>query len=124
MFLALLALAAGVYAWVGNPLDPLDNRRFSSHAWRKASAESRARMARDVVRRVIKLGASETEVAALLGQPDSVSDRRGPGGAPLNGIHICEYRIGSWSCAGMDDAFVYIHLDASDRVVHTEIYGY
>jgi len=81
-------------------------------------------MARDVTRHVIKPGASEKDVVALLGSPDTVSDRRGPGGAPLSGIHIYEYRLGSWTFSGMDDAFLYVHLNTDDHVVRTEIYGY
>jgi hypothetical protein len=120
----LLVLAAVVYAWVGNPLDPFDDRRFSPGAWQKASADSRARMSRNVIRRVIKPGVVESEVVTLLGKPDSVSDRRGPGGKVLTGIRIYEYRIGNWPLWRMDDAFVYVHLDTNDRVVKSEIYGY
>src|SRR5437868_5038877 len=108
---AVVVLTAAVYAWVGNPLDPFDDRRFSRDAWQKASADSRACMSRDVIRRVIKPGAAEREVVTLLGKPDSVSDRRGPGGKPLTEIRIYEYRIGNWPLWRMDDAFVYVHLD-------------
>jgi hypothetical protein len=69
-------------------------------------------------------GAAEREVVTLLGKPDSVSDRRGPGGKPLTEIRIYEYRIGNWPLWRMDDAFVYVHLDTNDRVVKSEIYGY
>lgn len=81
-------------------------------------------MSRDLVHHVIKPGSSEKELLALLGKPEQVSDRRGPGGNPLSGIHIYEYDIGHSVWLGMDDAFVYVHLDSSERVVQAEIYGY
>src|SRR2546423_13971519 len=90
--LVLIVLAGAAYAWVGNPFDPFDDRRFSRESWQKATAaydlDARAHMSRDVMRRVVKSGMSEKEVVTLLGKPDSVSDRRGPGGTPLAGIHI------------------------------------
>ena len=124
----LAAVGTATYAWVGNPLDPFDDRRFASAEWSRATAahdlDSRARMARDLMRRFVRAGMPETDVVALLGTPDRVSDRRGPGGTPLVGIHIYEYRLGSWMSQRMDDAFLYVHLDTRDRVVRTEIYGY
>ena len=124
----LAAVGTATYAWVGNPLDSFDDRRFSPTEWSRATAAhdlaSRARMSRDLMRRFVPRGMPEREVVALLGKPDRVSDRRGPGGTPLVGIHIYEYRLGNWMSQRMDDAFLYVHLDTYDRVVRTEIYGY
>ena len=124
----LAAVTTATYAWVGNPLDPFDDCRFSRDAWNRATAaydlDSRARMSRDIMRRFVRPGLSEKEVVALLGKPDRVSDRRGPGGTPLPGIHIYEYSLGSWTSQRMDDAFLYVHFDTGERVVETEIYGY
>jgi hypothetical protein len=126
--LIIVALVAIVYELIGNPLDPFDNRRFSVEAWRSASEHRnldwRARMCRDLINRVIRPGMSEKQVVALLGIPDRVRDTRGPGGDPLPDRHIYEYEIGSWSFQGMDDAFLYVHIDLIDHVLKTEIYGY
>ena len=86
---------ATIYALVGNPFDPFDNRRFSPDEWRTARSafgrDPRPRMARDVIRRVIRPGMPEKRVLELLGPPQHVSDRRGPGGDPLPGRRIYQY---------------------------------
>ena len=119
-----VALPVVVYALFGNPLDPFDNRRFSPRAWREAKYEARARMCRDIIRRVIRPGMTEQHVVELLGPPERVRDRRGPGGEPIPNRRIYEYAIGSWTFQRMDDAFLYVHIDPSDHVVTAEIYGY
>jgi hypothetical protein len=124
VLLVLVVLTTALYAWIGNPFDPFDDRRFSSDAWINAPADARAHMARDIIRRIAKPGTSETEVIEMLGKPDDVSNRRGPGGKVLNGIRIYEYRIGNWPLWRMDDAFLYVYLDTSEHVVKSEIYGY
>jgi len=125
---AIVALAALAYEMIGNPLDPFDNRRFSPEAWSSASehhnVDWRARMCRDLINRVIRPGMSEKQVVALLGTPDRVSDRRGPGGDLFTDRHIYEYEIGNSTFQGMDDAFLYVHIDLTDHVLKTEIYGY
>jgi hypothetical protein len=125
---SLVLVTLAIYTWIGNPLDPFDDDRFSRDAWHSATIaydwDSRARMSRDIIRRVVRPGTSEKEVITLLGEPDRVSDRRGPGGEPLPGIHIYEYKLGNWMFQRMDDAFLYVHLDTSGRVVRSEIYGY
>jgi hypothetical protein len=67
---------------------------------------------------------SEKRVVELLGPPERVRDRQGPGGDRLPERRIYEYGIGSWTFQGMDDAFLYVHIDPSDHVVLAEIYGY
>lgn len=124
-----IALAvAAIYALFGNPLDPFDNRRFSPFEWRAADSAftkgMRAPMCRDIIRRVVRPGMSEKQVVELLGPPERVRDRRGPGGDPSPDRRIYEYGVGSWTFYGMDDAFLYVHIDPSDHVVTAEIYGY
>jgi hypothetical protein len=125
---SVVLTAAATYAFLGDPLDPFDNRRFSPEAWREAGArfdrDARARMCRDIIKRVVRPGTPEKQVVALLGPPERIRNRRGPGGDPLPGRRIYEYSIGSWTLQRMDDAFLYVHIDASDQVVMAEIYGY
>ena len=81
-------------------------------------------MCRDIIKRVIRPGMTEQQVVSLLGPPERVRDRRGPGGEPLPNRRIYEYSIGSWTLQRMDDASLYVHIDPSDHVVTAEIYGY
>lgn len=74
-FLTLIGAAAALYGAVGNPFDPFDDRRFSVQAWSEAPEESRARMARDAVRRHLPPGLTEPGVVSLLGPPESVLTR-------------------------------------------------
>ena len=119
---SIVLASAATYAWVGNPLDPFDNRRFSPEPWRLGYAH--AQMARDIVKRVVRPGMPEKQVVELLGWPDRIRDRRGLGGDPLPDRRIYEYRLGSFTFYGMDDAFLYVHIDQSDHVIMAEIYGY
>lgn len=121
-----VALTLVVYAWIGNPFDSFDDEQFSRKAWQKAANDvnSRACMSRDLVRHVIKSGMSEKEVVTLLGRPDSTSGERGPSGKLLTNVHTYVYRIGNWPGMNMDDAFVYVYLDPSKRVIQSEIHGY
>lgn len=121
----LIAFSVAMYAWVGNPFDPLDDECFSTDAWRQASDRSlRGHMARDLVRHVIKAGLTEPQILALLGRPDYVGDQRGPRGRSLTGTRTYIYGIGNWTWLSMDDAFVYVYLDVNQRVVQAEIHGY
>jgi hypothetical protein len=67
---------------------------------------------------------TQTEVVDVLGRPETVTDRRAPGDAPIASGQIYRYHLGSWMSQRMDDAFLYVHLDASGRVLRSEIYGY
>ena len=122
--LCVLALPAAIYAVIGNPLDPFDNRTFSAAAWRNGDREARARMARSAVRRHVVAGLSEQQLVALLGAPDDVLTTADPAGNSLPGTRRYEYYLGSWSTYGFDDAFLYVHLDAANRVMSAEIDGY
>lgn len=103
-------------------IDPFAARAFSAPAWATATPEGRASMARDVIRRLPKC-TPETQVVALLGKPSQVVPP-GEGGNHAVGARAYKYFIGCWEYRGMDSAFVYVHLDANDRVIKADIYGY
>jgi outer membrane protein assembly factor BamE (lipoprotein component of BamABCDE complex) len=121
LFLAGAALCGGIYALIGNPLDPFDNRRFSVSAWKEAEGQQRARMSEDLIAHHLPPGMTEQQVVALLGQPEGVD--LGPTEKRIAKRYYVYY-IGNWSLQEMDDAYLYVHLDANDRVVKAEIYGY
>ena len=117
----LFGLIGLVYEIVGNPLDPFDDQRFSSRRLQQISpsdGERRARMARSALQNHLTPGTTEAQVTAKFGPPDGIST--GPeddGGNKLPGVRTYVYMLGSWSGVGFDDAFLYVHLDARDRVI-------
>ena len=120
---AIAALAALLYALVGNPFNPFDDRRFKAAAWQNAAPDVRARMSEDLVKHHLPVGMSESQVVALLGKPFDVEE--GETEAPLHtGTRHLMYDLGNWSMHGMDDAYVYVHLDEKGNVVAAEVYGY
>jgi hypothetical protein len=132
IYVALIVLAAVVVAVVmrtvesGSPTgssDPFNQKRFSVGEWSSASREDRARMCRDLIDRHLPPGTTEQQVLALLGKPEYVNHGdKFPQRAIADRFYV--YSIGNWSWQGMDDAFLYVHLDKGDRVVKAEIYGY
>src|SRR3954462_12090726 len=92
---SVVLVAVATYALVGNPLNPFDNRRFSSQAWREG--RHRTQMCSDIIKHVVRPGMTETKVAELLGPPETIrnSDYAG-NGAPSDGP-IYEYRIDRWA---------------------------
>jgi hypothetical protein len=111
-----------IYALVGNPLDPFDNRRFSSEAWREG--RGRTPMCRDIINRVVRPGMPEEQVVESLGPPQTVrnSDYAGDG-TPWDG-HIYEYRLDRWAFQSTDDAFLHVKLNPRGQVVTAEVYDY
>lgn len=77
-------------------------------------------MARDLIKHHLLPGLTGEQVIALVGDPDQVraEDQR------LVGKKLYTYSVGHWSFHGMDAAYVYVHLDADNRVVKAEVYGY
>jgi hypothetical protein len=122
--IAGVAIAGLTYSFLGNPLDPFDDRPFSASEWRLATVDDRAPMARSAVRRHLIQGLPDSQVVALLGDPDEVRTARDPGGNTLQGAQTYLYYLGSWSDYGFDDAFLYVHLDATGRVRSAEVNGY
>lgn len=121
---AVLALALAGYA-AKLYLDPFDDQRFDSAAWLKANPQQRASMARDAIRH-LPTGTTAATVEALLGEPtERFTDQREDwGGNPLRGVKTYEYWLGSWGRVAWDDAFLYVHFDARDRVIASEVNGY
>lgn len=118
------ALAVLLYLRWGNPLDPFDDRWFSSARWQRASDEIRARMARSAVRQITP-HLSQAAVTTILGKPDNVlTDREDAGGNHLPGVETYEYSLGCWSSYGFDQAHLYVHFDETGRVIGCEISGY
>jgi hypothetical protein len=92
VLVAIAAAVTAVYATVGNPLDPFDDRRFSASAWRAGDHDRRARMARDAIRAHLRPGTSEQQVVALLG----VGEEREVSTARRVGARSLVYYLGSW----------------------------
>jgi len=125
LLISVAAVAAmfAAYFLLSSFIDPFDNQRFKAESWAAASAEDRARMARDVLNRVS--GVTRDDVVELLGEPnDRLTGKTDAGGHTLRGVDVFSYCIGSWSMHGMDDAFVYVYFDSTDTVVCAEITGY
>lgn len=120
--LLFAVFVTAMYAPIGNPFDPFDDCSFTPAAWRAANPRGRASMCRDLISKHLIAGTSERQVVALLGNPDEVC--KAVKGHRCFGIQTYIYSIGSWSNQGMDDAFLYVHLDANDQVIFGEIYGY
>ena len=105
-------------------LDPFNDATFNAAAWAKLDAQERAAMSRDLIQNHLPTGMSHAAVESLLGPPYRVIRRSDAGGHRLPGVETYSYYIGSWSMYGFDDAFVYVHLDASGNVLSSEITGY
>ena len=122
---ACLALfSVGVW-FAMNKMDPFNDRSFVSTEWKTNDDKIKAAMARDLVHHHLPVGMSETQVTTLLGQPDAILQGAADnGGNPLQGGRTYSYYLGSWSMHGYDDAFVYVHFDASEKVTGSEITGY
>ena len=127
LFAALLATAGSIVIGVivlEKAIDPFDDEAFSAQVWATAGPESRAAMAEDAIR-CVPAGTTEMQVVGLLGKPEEiVLPNRGAGGNRVRGTRAYTYFLGNWSMHGMDSAFVFVHFDASDRVILAEIYGY
>lgn len=119
-----VGFVAVTYAVRGNPLDPFDDRRFSTSAWRTTSADGKAPMARSAIRDHLRPGLSQAELVALLGEPGARLTGKDAGGNGLAGSQTYSYYLGSWSIYGFDDAFLYVHLDSDGRIISAEVNGY
>lgn len=115
----VLCVSAFLIPGCGNPFN---DKPFSKEAWAATSAQGRAPMADDVVRNRVLPGMSSGQVEDLLGAPDDTWLKRT--GHRVKGEKTHVYYIGSWSLEGMDDAFVCVHVDESNKVIEGEIYGY
>ncbi|MDB5343332.1 MAG: hypothetical protein JWP89_1709 [Schlesneria sp.] len=110
-------------------LDPFDDASFNRSDWMSSTPEQRAKMARDVITKHIRRGATLEEIVALLGEPEETHNVRARGsrvdqyGNRLHGAKTYAYYLGSWSSYGLDDAHLYVHFDTDDRVLSAEVAG-
>ena len=122
---AIAFVVIGLAAWFAlDWLDPFDDTLFTTAAWTTLDPESRAPMARDLIRNHLPSGLSRAQTEALLGLPDNRLSGTDSGGNRLRGTETYSYYIGSWSMHGLDDAFVYVYLDSNGNVIGSEINGY
>ncbi len=128
---SVLTLAAIAFVAIGlatrfamDWLDPFDDTSFTTAAWTTLTPNSRAPMARDLIRNHLPSGLSRAQTEALLGAPDDILSGVDSGGNRLRGTETYSYSIGSWSMHGFDDAFVYVYLDSNGNVIGSEINGY
>lgn len=105
--------------------DPYDDRSFNSASWIDGNEVVRTSMARSAAR-AIKTGDTSNVVAQLLGEPDwtntvkvSVFGERFPDGT----ARTWGYRLNPSQLHGYDDAYLYVHLDASDFVIEAQLGG-
>src|SRR5688500_7318757 len=105
MFVAIICTALVL---VSDWIDPFNDSAFTPTSWRQAdSDETRARMARDLIRNHLPQGTSETQTIAALGPPDEILSGEDNDRHSLLVARTYSYYIGSWSLYGMDDAFIY-----------------
>jgi MYXO-CTERM domain-containing protein len=123
--LALAVLGVGGLIAIRKWLDPFDDRGFVAGEWRNSDPLGRASMARDLVRRHVRAGMTAADVERLLGRGKEQQGIKGvdPYGNRMPGAATWAYYLGSWSTAGWDDAFLYVHFDKSGRVIRAEIQG-
>jgi hypothetical protein len=109
-------------------LDPFNDAAFEPWIWER-DVSSRLPMAADVVEVATRGGMTRDVMIQLLGPPDREYGGQAVdnGGNALRGARSLVYWLGSSNLAslyGMDDAFVYIHLNDDDSVHSEEIAGY
>lgn len=128
ILIGCLMVFAAFAVWViVDALNPFNDRVFDGRGWTHGDIDARIPMAQDVVARVVKIGMARDEVTRILGPPGEVLHGRGSGGKAMPGQETLSYYLGSsggtmW--LGMDDAFVYIHLNDEGFVMDAEISGY
>jgi hypothetical protein len=109
---------------------PFDDAPFDAHLWQTGGRAIRAPMARAAIDRMER-GMTRAELLELLGEPDSERETRGYAGHfgerfPAAAIRTLRYELESSSRAsaiGLDDAFLYVHLDEAGNLVGGEIGG-
>ena len=124
MLVAVAVVASVTHLLVGNPFDPLDNKRFSAGSMAESQCSLRyGSSCPDVSRSDQALSPArykEKRVVTLLGPPVQIEDGQGSEHDRLIGTRFYRYHIGNLSfqrgrC---------VHFDSQDRVIKTAIYGY
>jgi hypothetical protein len=111
------------YIFMLPKVDSFDGEPFDHAKWAAATSTERQPMVRDVMRRVISNGMTEAEVVEQLGKPDTYCDSCDFRHEFPKARKTYWYYVGSASFAGFDSAYLYVHFDASGRVMATDIGG-
>ena len=123
--------ALALLAWgVLDLRDPFDDAPFDRAAWVSGPPAVRTPMARAAASR-LERAMAESEVLRLLGPPDSEKQTRSYSGHfgepfPSAASRTLRYDLDSGartSLMGLDDPFLYVHLNDAGLVVHAEIGG-
>jgi hypothetical protein len=128
-FIILGGLAALLAVWmIVDGLDPFNDAAFEPLSWER-DFRNRLPMAADVIELATRGGMTRDAVTQLLGPPDNEYSGQAVdnGGNELRGARSLVYYLGSDDLAslyGMDDVFVYIHLNDDSSVISAEIAGY
>lgn len=95
---------------------------FDAHAW-KAGVSARAGMIHDVRANVVKVGATEDEVTALLGVPDRTLTADEVSRAPEGTVRMLRYQLDVEQMPHAFDAAEFVvHLSASGAVTETSVF--
>ena len=127
---ATIAIAVGFLAYAGIKtkrwLDPYNGRDFDRVVWDgDPGGYDRAAMCTDIIERQLTPGMTLSSIADLLGDSYREWDRsRFSGDDQTPGARTILYDVGPCSWIGYDDAFLFLHLDADDRLVSANVYGH
>ena len=124
--LLIIAFAvAAIVVWAtADAIDPFNDAAFHEQAWKQWRNDERRPMARAVVKLASQPGMTRNSITQLLGPP-TVLNGEDAGGNLLPGVETLSYYIGNGGLFdGMDDAFVYIHLNTAGEVIDASIEGY
>lgn len=126
-FVCCLVLLVAIAAFaVVDVLEPFNDKVFEHQVWIQGGSE-RIPMARNVINRVVRAGMTRSEVTDILGPEEYIEEGQDSGGNIMRGAKSLAYPLGSSSATslkGMDNAFIYIHLDDEGNVIGQEIAGY
>ena len=124
--LLILAFAtAAIVVWAAvDAIDVFNDAAFDEQTWKQSRNDERRPMARAVVKLAAQPGMTRDSIEQLLGPPE-VLGREDAGGNRLPGVETLSYYVGNGGLFdGMDDAFVYIHLNDAGEVIDASIDGY
>ncbi|MCO8121537.1 hypothetical protein NHH03_07305 [Stieleria sp. TO1_6] len=125
-----LVFASGLLAYAAVEtkrwLDPYDGLHFDPVIWKAdPGGDQRAAMCADIIGRQLTPGMTLSSISDLLGDSYEQRDRSHfVDGDQMPGVRTVSYWVGPCSWIGYDDAFLFLNLDAEDRLVSATVYGY